>query len=171
MPVMSPFDPEKAFSRKLAAFCALLDRFAGLALLFMMVLTAADVVLRKCFSRPVLGAVELTQMLMVVIVYFPMARTENEDGHVGIDFIYGRLPGRLRVAAALLTRLAALLVFAAVAASSVLHARRLQIAGELTMDLRLPVYPLAWLCAVGAGLLCAVLILRALRSLFSTAES
>ena len=68
---------------------------AGLvALAFMMVLTVADVLMRYCFRSPLPGASELTELMLVIIVFFALADTHTVRGHVAVDLVVTRLAPR-----------------------------------------------------------------------------
>ncbi len=64
-------------------------------LYIMMGLVIVDVGGRFLFNKPIAGNIELTEMLMVFSIYFGMAYTQREKGHVGMDlFVTTILRGR-----------------------------------------------------------------------------
>lgn len=66
---------------------------ASIVFLFiMMLLVNIDVFGRYLFNRPVTGNVELTEMIMVFIVYLGMAYTHREKGHVRVEVFVDKLP-------------------------------------------------------------------------------
>ena len=61
---------------------------AAAAILFcMMVLTFADVVLRYVFNRPIRGAFELTELMLLVLIFAGLPLVSHANEHVTIDFI------------------------------------------------------------------------------------
>jgi TRAP-type C4-dicarboxylate transport system permease small subunit len=61
---------------------------AASAILFaMMVLTFVDVVARYVFSRPVRGAFEVTELMLVVLIFAGLPLVSWADEHVTMDFI------------------------------------------------------------------------------------
>ena len=61
---------------------------AASAILFcMMVLTFADVVLRYIFNRPIRGAFELTELMLLVLIFAGLPLVSHADEHVTMDFI------------------------------------------------------------------------------------
>jgi TRAP-type C4-dicarboxylate transport system permease small subunit len=58
-----------------------------IALLAMMLVTTADVTLRYLFDRPVLGAIELTELLMVTIAALSLSWCTLKSGHIRVDII------------------------------------------------------------------------------------
>src|SRR5215510_7528740 len=68
-----------------------LDRALGTAaaiLLFcLMALTAADVVGRYIFNWPIRGAFEITELLLLALIFAGLPLASRADEHVTLDFI------------------------------------------------------------------------------------
>ena len=60
---------------------------ASVILLAMMLLTFADVVARYVFSRPLRGAFEVTELLLLVLIFAGLPLVSYADEHVTMDFI------------------------------------------------------------------------------------
>ena len=60
---------------------------AGATVLFAMCLTTSDVVGRYVFARPIIGTVEITELLLVMIVYFALSATEKSGTHISMSAI------------------------------------------------------------------------------------
>src|SRR5689334_20058736 len=60
----------------------------------MMVLTFADVVARYLFNRPIRGGFEVTELLLLVLIFAGLPLCSPAGEHVSIDFIDGVLPPR-----------------------------------------------------------------------------
>jgi TRAP-type C4-dicarboxylate transport system permease small subunit len=70
---------------------------AASAILFaMMLLTFVDVVARYVFSRPVRGAFEVTELMLVVLIFAGLPLVSYADEHVTMDFIDRLLGPRAR---------------------------------------------------------------------------
>jgi len=66
---------------------------AASALLFaMMLLTFADVVCRYLLNKPIRGAFELTELLLLVLIFAGLPLVSHADEHVTMDFIDHMLP-------------------------------------------------------------------------------
>jgi TRAP-type C4-dicarboxylate transport system permease small subunit len=61
----------------------------------MMCLTFVDVVARYVFNRPLRGAFEITELLLLVLIFAGLPLVSHADEHVTMDFI-DRLLGRHR---------------------------------------------------------------------------
>jgi len=58
-----------------------------IALVAMMLMTTADVILRYLFDRPILGSMEMTELLMVTIAGLSLAWCTLKSGHIRVDII------------------------------------------------------------------------------------
>ena len=66
---------------------ALLGVAASVILLCMMLLTAIDVVARYLFKAPVRGAFEVTELMLVVLIFAGLPLVSFSDEHAVMDFI------------------------------------------------------------------------------------
>jgi TRAP-type C4-dicarboxylate transport system permease small subunit len=66
---------------------ALLGVAASAVLLAMMLLTVVDVVARYVFSRPLRGAFEVTELMLVVLIFAGLPLVSFSDEHAVMDFI------------------------------------------------------------------------------------
>ena len=67
---------------------------ASALLLCLMLLTSADVVARYLFNRPIRGAFEVTELLLLVLIFAGLPLVSHADEHVTMDFIDRMLPAR-----------------------------------------------------------------------------
>ena len=142
----------------LASVCAIL-------LFTLMTVTVVDVVGRYLFSRPLLGASEMTELLLAAVVFAGLPAVCLDDGHVTVDLVTARLPRWTMGVQLLAARLVTAAALALVAWRLAIHGERVTGYGEVSMFLRLPVGPVAYgaavLCALGAGLTLALVLMRA----------
>lgn len=54
----------------------------------LMLLVSVNVILRYVFASPITGVVEVTELLMVPIVFMPLAFAEKSGGHIRADLLY-----------------------------------------------------------------------------------
>ena len=81
--------PEHRWERRVEALLGV----AAAAILFaMMVLTFVDVVARYLFSRPVRGAFEVTELMLVVLIFAGLPLVSYANEHAVMDFIDRLLP-------------------------------------------------------------------------------
>jgi TRAP-type C4-dicarboxylate transport system permease small subunit len=87
--------PEHPWERRAEV---LLGVAAATILFAMMLLTVVDVVARYAFNRPLRGAVEVTELLLLVLIFAGLPLVSFGDEHAVMDFIDRVLGGRaLRV--------------------------------------------------------------------------
>ena len=84
---------EQAWKRRADA---LLGVAASAILLAMMLLTVVDVVARYVFSRPVRGAFEVTELMLVVLIFAGLPLVSFSDEHAVMDFVDRALDARAR---------------------------------------------------------------------------
>ena len=82
--------PEQAWKRRVEA---LLGVAASTILLAMMLLTTVDVVARYVFNRPLRGAFEVTELLLLVLIFAGLPLVSFTNEHAVMDFI-DRVLGR-----------------------------------------------------------------------------
>jgi TRAP-type C4-dicarboxylate transport system permease small subunit len=76
---------------------AVLGVAASAILMLMMCLTFVDVVARYVFNRPIRGGFEITELLLLVLIFAGLPLVSHADEHVTMDFIDRLLRGRARV--------------------------------------------------------------------------
>ncbi|OLO37011.1 hypothetical protein BTR23_14820 [Alkalihalophilus pseudofirmus] len=64
--------------------------------MFMMFFVFVAVISRKFFS-PILGNVEIVELMMVVIIMFSLAYTQSNQGHIKIGLLVDRFPKRIQM--------------------------------------------------------------------------
>ena len=83
------------------------------SMLAMMLLTATDITLRYLFSLPIVGAPELTEFLMLILVSFGLSYTAVKREHVIIDFVTQYLSKRVKAVVNVTTHILGIGIFMA----------------------------------------------------------
>jgi TRAP-type C4-dicarboxylate transport system permease small subunit len=152
-------------ARILHAAAAAASAVAVAALAALGIVTVIDVGGRYLFNRPLFGAVEISEFLMVVLSFGGLALAELRNGHITVDFFVGVLSGRVRAALAAAAALLGLVFWALVAWRTAVHAFRIHEAGEVSATLRIPTYPFYLAVLVCGALFAAALLARLVRVL------
>ena len=137
-----------------------MSRVSSVVLFLLMLLTTADVVLRKLANQSILGTVELTEFLLIILIFFIMAQTEIMGNHVKVDLVMVRFGRRTQNVVDTLTQLAGFVLVALITWSSFFYAGKMRAAGEVSQDLWIPVYPFVYVVAVGCLVYCLVLLIN-----------
>ena len=136
----------------------------GFILLAASIVTVADALLRKLFSRPIQGTFEATELLLAVIIFFAMPYTGLTDAHAVLDLTVNRLPKRAQDAIIGLNALFCAVVLGVVAYEMGLLAAEYGRTARTSITMRIPVYPFI-LPAVAAGWLASLgFVIQALAS-------
>ena len=134
--------------RVLDALCGLL---AALALFATMVLTLVDVTGRKFFNHSVPGSLELTEILMVVVIFAALPLVSLHGEHVVFDSLDALMPRWLRRVQQGLVDIFCAAALAALAWRMWIKAENMASYGDVTAQLRLPLGPFVTLMAVLCG--------------------
>ncbi len=130
---------------------ARLNGVSAAAVVFIMLLTCADVVMRL-FGRPIPGTYELVGYFGAVIVAFAMAYTFVERGHISVELLVDRLPARPRAFIEGTGYLLSAVLFGLLAWQSQVYAIDLMESGEVSLTLGIPTWPFVFsLTARAAG--------------------
>lgn len=138
---------------------------SGVTLFAMMVLTASDVCGRYLFKHPIYGVNDLTELLMVVIIFLGLSNTEASNGNIQVEFFTSRLTAksqrRLKITTLLLSEMVALVLTWRLIA----NASYVIVYPENTLVLEIPKLPFIVIAAVGCGLLTLVLFVKILETM------
>ena len=124
--------------RHLATLCGLL---AALALFAIMVLTLVDVSGRKLLSASVPGSLELTELLMVVVIFAGLPLVSLAGEHVVFDSLDRWLPPAVRRVQQALVDLLCMGALGGLAWLMWLKAGQMASYGDITAQLKLPLPP------------------------------
>ena len=145
-----------SFQKNSALIARKLDFIAAIAVFFMMALTVADVVLRM-FRIPIPGTYEIVSFSGAVAASFAMAHTLSEGGHVAVSLVVQLLSRRVQGIIEAIISIFGFILFGLIAWQSVVYAIDCQRAGEVSLTLQIPFYPIIYGVALGAGVVCLVL--------------
>lgn len=149
----------------IARFSSLLERagvmLAGAALFAIMALTFFDVLGRKFLSHSIPGSLELTELLMVVVIFGALPAVSRRGEHVQFDSLDAWLPPLVRAVQQVLVAVAAAALLFALAWIMWGTGGQFAESGETTAMIGIPkspfIYAMAVLCAIAALMHTAVL--------------
>ncbi|MDR3348682.1 MAG: TRAP transporter small permease [Acidaminococcales bacterium] len=85
---------------------------AGAALVILMLLTAADTILRYFFRAPLTGVVEISEeYLMVAIIYLPLSFVYTHGGHIKVELLERFFPDSLKAKFVIFNNVVGLILF------------------------------------------------------------
>lgn len=142
-----------------------LSRAGAIALALMMLLTFFDVIGRYFFNSPIVGTVEITELLMGLIVYLGIGYTTVIHGHIRVDIVITHLPNRLRALLDVLTLTISIIFSVLVCWQLWVKAADTVAAGDVTQLYELPVFPFAYVMAACSITLITGLLLQFVQAL------
>ncbi len=162
---------EALIENRLYPIVRFIDRCSWVMLFVLMSMTALDLLLRNLSNTSILGSIELTELMMVVIVFFSLAQCEADDGHIRIELIMAKFSQKTRTIVDIFTQGLCTTVFALMSISIFHHAINMKKYGEVTMDLNLPLYPYVYIASFGCVIMALVLFCKTLINILKAAKS
>ncbi|NLY88418.1 MAG: TRAP transporter small permease [Firmicutes bacterium] len=153
------------FLKVVAGVSRIMDRIAGFCLTGVMVLVVANVILRRLFKSPLLGAYEYVGFLTAVVIGFSLAYCAVKDGHITVDLFFARLPRKVRVALETVTGFAVFFFLSLVAWYLMKYAKGIRINGQVSQTCEIPFHFFIYLVAGGFFVLSLTALGRGLESL------
>lgn len=154
----------RTLTKGIVRLSAGLNVLSAAAVVFIMLLTCADVVLRA-FDRPIPGTYELVGYFGAVIVAFALAQTSVERGHIAVELFLNRLPRRAQALIEGAGGMAATALFFVLAWQSQLYARDLMESGDVSLTLGIPTWPFVICLTFGCVTMAVALLVDAVRQL------
>jgi TRAP-type C4-dicarboxylate transport system permease small subunit len=143
-----------AISKKIKNLSTLLGYLGAIALFAMMILTTSDVVGRYLFNSPILGAFELTEYLVLILIFSFLCNAQSHKDHVSVDLLFNKFPKKVRHIINIFNHVACLLLTALIVWMSFLKALELKEVGESSPNLVIPEYPFVYFLVAGCIVLC-----------------
>lgn len=140
---------------------------SGLAAFSLMFLAAYSVTGREFFERPLLGYVDLIEILMPLIAIMGVSYVQRDGAHIRMDIIIGATKGRLLWFLELMSILLILLLMTALVWGSWAHfdrsfdCARPLCSRDSSIDISLPIWPSKLIVPAAFVVLCARLALQA----------
>ena len=149
--------------KALDVLCAALAVVSGLILLALIGLTFVDVILRYIFSSPILGAKDLLEMGMVVVISLAFPFTWRIGGHIVVDLIPDYGVKVLTTLRDVVVRLIGIEIFRHLAWNAWIRAGDAKLFNEATNMIEVPFRPFFWVLSIAAGFQAVVLCVEGAR--------
>jgi TRAP-type C4-dicarboxylate transport system permease small subunit len=131
-------------------------------IIVMMLLTVVDVVGRRFFNKPVPGSYELSEFMLVIVVFLAIAYCEFTRGHVTIDLVVSRFRKRTQNIINSTMYILTLVAFVLLTWRLFVDAAG-QVGGTISGILRIPVFPFIYIAALGCAFLSLVVLMHLLQ--------
>jgi TRAP-type C4-dicarboxylate transport system permease small subunit len=143
-------------------------RYIGNALLYcsiflfvaLMLLDTADVVGRYVFDSPIIGTMEISQVMMGGIVMLGWAYTQRNKGHVFVDMFINKYPPRARTTVDLIMLVFSLALFVAITYQSFILGMQHWESHRVFPTLRVTSVPFYFFVPAGGFFMCLEIIIQ-----------
>ena len=128
-------------------------------LTILILLIVTNIVSRAFFRKPVLGTVEMAELLTLVTVFLSLAYTELRHGHVSVSLLTSKFPRMLKMAIAFIMSIFAALYFLSMSWESASEMLAYLSPLRASSTLNIPYFPFMGLiafCSLALGLLILV---------------
>jgi TRAP-type C4-dicarboxylate transport system permease small subunit len=131
----------------------------------LVVVTAADVVMRRFFNSPIPGAFEISGLILGIIVFLTLAYCAIEIGHVEVDVLVTRFSPKLQSGIAFVMYFLSAILLGLMSWQLFELAVRVMDMNESTVILSIRLYPFLFIAAIGVALLALVFLVLAQKRL------
>lgn len=135
--------------------------YAGLAA--MTLITFADITGRFFFGKPVLGSIELTELIMAIFGGIAIFHTATQEGHINVDVVFNRLPRRVQTIITSFGLILGAVTWGIIAYQVIGDGQSKISLGRITDVLKIPVGPFEFVLAFGLALFSLTLIIKFFR--------
>ncbi|MCF8094249.1 MAG: TRAP transporter small permease [Desulfobacteraceae bacterium] len=161
-----PIEKFMKTSGKISEILAYLGCFV---LIVMMLLTMADVVGRYIFNTPILGVFEITEFLVLLLIFSFLGFTQQWKTHISVDLVFNNFPPKMRYFVDALNHLICLVLMILITWRGIVKALDMKEVGQQSPNLLIPEYPFVFFLAFGCAVFCLEYI-RDLVKLFKSKE-
>ncbi|WP_300460190.1 TRAP transporter small permease [Desulfobacula sp.] len=131
----------------------------------MMLLTTFDVAGRYFLSKPIPGAIEMSEFTLAIFGMLGMAYTHKAGANIKVTMLTDALPPAMERLLEVITSLLSFQIVAMLAWYGVISGIEEFHAGTTTDTLGIPLYPLYFLLCIGAGLLCLEMLMNIIETI------
>ena len=141
-------------SEKIGVFSKLLSYAGALVLFALMLLTTMDVAGRYLFNTPLMGVFEITEFMMVCLVFCSLAYTQSKKAHVAVDILIGQMSKKKQRMIDILNYGISVIILALITWKSIERGFEVMASNESSGTLQIPVYPFLFVVGLGSAALC-----------------
>lgn len=142
------------FFAKLGFLSHILSHMGAVVLFVLMILTAVDVACRYLFNAPILGVFEITEFMVLIIIFSFLASSQSDKSHVAVDLVLESLPKKVQRYLYLFNHTICFILMGLITWRGVIRALELMEVGEASPNLKIPDYPFVFFLVLGCLAMC-----------------
>lgn len=127
-------------------------------LAFLMFISATDVIGRYLFNRPIIGIFEISEILLVGIVFLGSVYTLHQDKQITMELLYSGLSPKKKRIVDIVTRMLSAMVFILMTWKVTKMGIYCKQVGRQISGLLWPVYPFMFIVSLGSALISLELV-------------
>lgn len=134
------------------------EYMGGILIISLCLVTVIDVVGRYIFKSPLLGGLELSELLLAILVGLGLVTVTARSEHIIVDILIVKLHSSTQRILLIIASFASAVFLGLLSWESIVYSLRSLEVGEFTFVLRLPVYLAKFLFTLGCFLAFIVLV-------------
>jgi len=158
------------FLNKFEIVSTILAHAGAVALFGTMCLTAADVIGRYVFNSPILGVFEITEFLVLILIFSFIGYTQSQKSHVAVELLLNVLPEKIRAYIEVINHIICLVLMILITWMGWRKAMELKEVGEASPNLGIPDYPFVFFLTLGCAVMCIEYIRDIVRLFYGLKE-
>ncbi len=143
----------------------LFQSLVSITLFFMMTLTFVDVIGRYLFNSPIVGALELTEFSMAIVIFLGLVLLTSDEGHVTVDLLDSFIPDKIKAIQKVIINLINFAVMVVISWQLWIKAGDAAEYGDRTEYLFMPLSPLIHFMSIMVGISGLILFFIMINSL------
>jgi TRAP-type C4-dicarboxylate transport system permease small subunit len=152
------------FEKLLNSSSKWLNVIAGFGMLYVLIISFADILMNKVFHDPINWAFDSIGLLAVVAVVAAIPQVQINRGHIEIEFVEQRFGRVLRKINIVFINTLGIALWGIVAWRSFIYGQDILRAGEVSMSVGMPIFPFIWFQGFCALFVIFVLLLQAIKN-------
>lgn len=153
----------KWFERLLLLVSKRFYAIAGLGMVYVLVVSVADIIMNKVFKDPLNWAFDSIGLMAVVATVFAIPRVQLSHGHIEVDTLVSRLSLFWKRVTGILISLLGIGLWGIIGWRSVLYGMDIWESGEVSMSVGMLIYPFIFVQALCAFLVAVVILFQLVR--------
>jgi len=154
LPVMDGIKVFHFLDRYSAKIETVLNVIGVIFIMFLMILTAGEIIGRYAFNHPIPGYVEDVELMMAAIVFLGFGYTQRVGAHIRMDMIINKFTGRMYHLTEALSGFLGLFAYAIICIASFIGTIDAYHMGDVTEYLYTPTWPSKLCVPLGSFFLC-----------------
>ena len=157
----------KTAGSRMASITGILEKLGSYVLVGMVLLTTADIIMRRFFNSPFPFTFEITEYLLVIVAWSYIAFTTSKGRHVSVDTLTNYFPPKTRKITLYVGDFITVALLGLISWQSYLQGMNVYGQGATSAILHLPKWPFQFWVSLAAALACIMFLIKTLNSILS----